>query len=346
MTRRGEHRIPATRFHDSLWGRRARRICSRDLSWNLGGGCTRARILWGYRRSTSARLYDSLHRERGRRRRERLHVEKKANARKRETSSRLSRKGSNLVANRRKMFETGIGPRTSDEIPSGNIVPFPPFYLNDPCTEGKEREGVFDHRNRSSPRAYFFSFFFLFFEYNSKYGSISNFKSRSKIRTNYSLARDTWNLYPAPCYESKRGEPRFSKRNIFFCIRASCVLRAPICITYMRIEGKRTRVIRMNKTVEYRCWISAKRKGNIKGTEGKGEEEEKKRIFQKLSRHVRDTRVRSNGQKERKKKSEPPLTIGRVFRARNKKKREGREVEKGRKIRHAVGNSSMEGLIG
>lgn len=98
----------------------------------------------------------------------------KRRARERE-SSRLSRKGSNLVANRRKMFETGIGPRTSDEIPSGNIVPFPPFYLNDPCTEGKEREGVFDHRNRSSPRAYFFSFFFLFFEYNSKYGSISNF---------------------------------------------------------------------------------------------------------------------------------------------------------------------------
>lgn len=66
----------------------------------------------------------------------------------------------------------------------------------------------------------------------------------------------------------------------------------------------------------------------------------KKRIFQKLSRHVRDRRVRSNGQK----KSEP-LTIARVFRAGNKKRRKGRG-EKGRRIRHAVGNSSMEGLIG
>lgn len=60
------------------------------------------------RRAPGFMTASSIERER----RERIHIEKKASARKRETSSRLSRKGSNLVANRRKMFETGIGPRT------------------------------------------------------------------------------------------------------------------------------------------------------------------------------------------------------------------------------------------
>lgn len=87
----------------------------------------------------------------------------------------------------------------------------------------------------------------------------------------------------------------------------------------------------MNKTVEYRCWISAKRKNDIKGGGG---EEGKKRIFQKLSRHARDRRVAFEWPKK-KEKREPPLTIGRVFRARNKKRRKGREGEKGRRIRHA-----------
>lgn len=68
---------------------------SKDLPRDLEsrGGCTRARILWGCRCSTSARLYDRFI-DRERERRERIHIEKKASARKRETSSRLSRKGS------------------------------------------------------------------------------------------------------------------------------------------------------------------------------------------------------------------------------------------------------------
>lgn len=55
----------------------------------------------------------------------------------------------------------------------------------------------------------------------------------------------------------------------------------------------------MNKTVEYRCWISAKRKNDIKGGGG---EEGKKRIFQKLSRHARDRRVAFEWPKKKKKK--------------------------------------------
>lgn len=38
----------------------------------------------------------------------------------------------------------------------------------------------------------------------------------------------------------------------------------------------------MNKTAEYRCWISAKRKNNIKGTEGKGEGKGEKKDFSKV----------------------------------------------------------------
>lgn len=90
MTGRDEHRIPATRFHDSLRGRRARRIC-REI-WNLVVGA-RARGSFEdvvVRRAPGFTTASSIERER----RERIHIEKKASARKRETSSRLSRKGS------------------------------------------------------------------------------------------------------------------------------------------------------------------------------------------------------------------------------------------------------------
>lgn len=92
MTGREEHRIPATRFHDSLRGRRARRIC-REI-WNLVVGA-RARGSFEdvvVRRAPGFTTASSIERERERR--ERIRIEKKASARKRETNSRLSRKGS------------------------------------------------------------------------------------------------------------------------------------------------------------------------------------------------------------------------------------------------------------
>lgn len=84
------------------------------------------------RRAPGFTTASSIERER----RERIHIEKKASARKRKTSSRLSRKGSiSLQENVRN------GYWSQDEIPSGNIVPFLPFYLNDP-SHGGGREGV------------------------------------------------------------------------------------------------------------------------------------------------------------------------------------------------------------
>lgn len=66
---------------------------SKDLPRDLEsrGGCTRARILWGCRCSTSARLYDRFI---DRERETRKNTHRKKGERKRETSSRLSRKGS------------------------------------------------------------------------------------------------------------------------------------------------------------------------------------------------------------------------------------------------------------
>lgn len=85
---------------------------SKDLPRDLEsrGGCTRARILWGCRCSTSARLYDRFI-DRERETRKNTHRKKGERAKERNEFSPLSQ-GFDLVANRRKMFETGIGPRT------------------------------------------------------------------------------------------------------------------------------------------------------------------------------------------------------------------------------------------
>lgn len=111
--------------------------------------------------------------------------------------------------------------------------------------------------------------------------------------------------------------------SFFYIFRASCV-RAPICITYTRIEetGLELFVTRI-KLWNIGVLDFRKAEGRYK-KETEGERERGgKRIFQKLSRHVRDRGVRSNGQK-----SEPPLTIGRVFRARNEKEEKEGEGKK------------------
>lgn len=111
---------------------------SKDLPRDLEsrGGCTRARILWGCRCSTSARLYDRFI-DRERERRERIHIEKKASEREKRVLASLARVRSRCES--QENVRNGYWSR--DEIPSGNIVPFLPFYLNDP-SHGGGREGV------------------------------------------------------------------------------------------------------------------------------------------------------------------------------------------------------------
>lgn len=133
MTGRDEHRIPATRFHDSLRGRRARRIC-REI-WNLVVGA-RARGSFEdvvVRRAPGFTTASSIERER----RERIHIEKKASEREKRVLASLARVRSRCESQE----NVRNGYWSQDEIPSGNIVPFLPFYLNDP-SHGGGREGV------------------------------------------------------------------------------------------------------------------------------------------------------------------------------------------------------------
>lgn len=107
--------IPATRISRFALGKAQPKICRelRNLSWNLMV-CARGislRVSFG-----EHRLYERVvqkDRERKKKKRER----KGEGARERDWNGFSPRKGSNLVANQRKEFETGIGPRTNCEIP-------------------------------------------------------------------------------------------------------------------------------------------------------------------------------------------------------------------------------------
>lgn len=176
MTRRSEHRIPATRFHDSLSGKaRSKRIC-------LGISTVGARARGSFEDVVARRQRQplrSLHRERERHR--------KKEKRKRETSSRLSRKGSNLesrIAGKcsKRVLVPGRGTRYRVAISCL------PFYLNDPS---HEKEGCstteiaarwWDTVYQIFFRGYFFSPLSFFLEYRFQ---IDRPWSRPLIRANY-----------------------------------------------------------------------------------------------------------------------------------------------------------------
>lgn len=220
MTRRGEHRIPATRFHDSLSGKaRSKRIC-------LGISTVGARARGSFEDVVARRQRQplrSLHRER--------ETQKKREAKERNEFSPLSQGFESRIANRRKMFETGIGPRTRDEIPSGNIVP----SLLSKRSLAREG-GVFDHRNRSSLMGhripdifswllFLSSLFFSRIQISNRSSLISTFNGE----LHYILARESREIcvlateISSPCIYAHS------------CV---CITRAPICITYMRRRRK------------------------------------------------------------------------------------------------------------
>lgn len=140
---------------------------SKDLPRDLEsrGGCTRARILWGCRCSTSARLYDRFI-DRERETRKNTHRKKGERAKERNEFSPFSQ-GFESRCESQENVRNGYW--SQDEIPSGNIVPFLPFYLNDP-SHGGGREGVRPPKSqlaavwrdtvyrKPDTRGYFFSF--------------------------------------------------------------------------------------------------------------------------------------------------------------------------------------------
>lgn len=221
MTRRSEHRIPATRFHDSLSGKaRSKRIC-------LGISTVGARARGSFEDVVARRQRQplrSLHRER--------ETQKKREAKERNEFSPLSQGFESRIANRRKMFETGIGPRTRDEIPSGNIVP----SLLSKRSLAREG-GLFDHRNRSSLMGhripdifswllFLSSLFFSRIQISNRSSLISTFNSGE---LHYILARESREICVLATEISSTCTYAHS------CV---CIKRAPICITYMRRRRK------------------------------------------------------------------------------------------------------------
>lgn len=224
MTRRGEHRIPATRFHDSLSGKaRSKRIC-------LGISTVGARARGSFEDVVARRQRQplrSLHRERER------DIEKKRSEREKRVLASLARV---RISNRESQENVRNGYWSQDEgrDTERQYRAFPSLLSK----RSLAREGgVFDHRNRSrmmghripdifSWLLFLSSLFFSRIQISNRSSLISTFNSGE---LHYILARESREIcvlateISSPCIYAHS------------CV---CITRAPICITYMRRRRK------------------------------------------------------------------------------------------------------------